>query len=241
MNGVHSLVKITKCNEWDPIISPLLMTPTMDNEWANSIKNCSIQQSVLIVVIALSILIVNVVDEGLIVIIVGDGCIIIVVALSKGLIDAFEANGLLVIIGGNVTVLGILDILLMVALGKGLVVSTKATTTVAAMLPRLPLQRTLSLQLPHFVDCSPPPPFLLLSAAARATVPIVATATPILTSTPSLDNLGIVALSSLSSLAPQSLIFDYKVPALLWLLSLLSTDVALVFVLPQLALFVCTG
>jgi hypothetical protein len=38
MNCVHSLVKKTKYNECGPFISPLLMTPMKDNEWAHSIK-----------------------------------------------------------------------------------------------------------------------------------------------------------------------------------------------------------
>jgi hypothetical protein len=81
----------------------------------------------------------------------------------------------------------------------------------------------------------------LLSAAAIAIVAAAATADPVLTSTPSLDNPGIIALSLSSSLASQSLIFDYNAPASMWSLSSFLSDVALVVIHPQLALFVCTG
>jgi hypothetical protein len=37
MNGVHSVVKKMN-NEWGPFISPSLITPMMDNEWAHSMN-----------------------------------------------------------------------------------------------------------------------------------------------------------------------------------------------------------
>ncbi len=86
-----------------------------------------------------------------------------------------------------------------------------------------------------------PPSYLLLSATTIATVPTVATAAPVLTSTPYLENPSIVALSSLLSLALWILFFDYNAPESLWLSLLLSLDVALVILHPQLGLFVCTG
>ncbi len=93
----------------------------------------------------------------------------------------------------------------------------------------------------HFCDCCLPAPFLLSSAATIATVPTTDTAASVLTSTPSLDNPGIVASSSLSSLVLHSLIFDFNVPASSWSSSSLLLDVALVAIHPWLALFVSTS
>jgi hypothetical protein len=129
--------------------------------------------------------------------------IVIVVALGKGLLNAVVAKGVLVIRGGNVTVLGILVIVLIIALGKRLIMSAKATVAITATLPHLPLPQLLSWQLllplPHFFDCCLPPPLMLLSADAIATVPTVATTAPVLTLTPSLKYPSIVASSIRSS------------------------------------------
>jgi hypothetical protein len=80
--------------------------------------------------------------------------------------------------------------------------SAKAIAAIAAMLLQSPLPWPLSplllLLLPqlHFVDCCLPLPFLLLSTTTITTLPTIATATPVSILTPSLDNPGIVALSS---------------------------------------------
>jgi hypothetical protein len=99
-------------------------------------------------------------------------------------------------------------------------VACQVTAAIATTLPSLPLPQLLSplLPLPHFLVCCLPPQFLLLSAAAVATVAATATAAPVLTWTPSLKDPNIVALSPLPSLALRSSIFDYYMPESLWLL-----------------------
>ncbi len=48
----------------------------------------------------------------------------LVVALIKGLVDTVDANGVSVVVVGDVTVLAVLVVVIFVALSKGLIIAT---------------------------------------------------------------------------------------------------------------------
>jgi hypothetical protein len=57
----------------------------------------------------------------------GTESIILVVALGKGLVNTFIANGVLGVISSDVAILGVLVVFVIVALSKGLVIAVNAS------------------------------------------------------------------------------------------------------------------
>ncbi len=77
-----------------------------------------------VIFITLGVFVVNFIGEGIVVIGGGgNGHVIIILALGKGLVGTVAANSILIVIIGDVAVLGLLIVLVVITLGKGLVVA----------------------------------------------------------------------------------------------------------------------